>query len=131
MKEKKLTPKEEAFIQAYVANGFNGTQAAITAGYKESSSRTMASDLLAKPYISEGVNEYKLEQANKNDVTISEVLENARYIINTAKVNDDLAIMAKGNEQLGKTIGAFTDVKRIEGETEITIKLDHEKEGNV
>jgi phage terminase small subunit len=39
----------------YTSNGFNGTQAAIVAGYSESSSRTIASDLLAKQYMKNAV----------------------------------------------------------------------------
>lgn len=33
MNNKKLTLKQTIFCKAYLANGYNGTQAAITAGY--------------------------------------------------------------------------------------------------
>jgi hypothetical protein len=41
-----LTPQQWAFCEAYVANGGNGTQAAITAGYGASSAHVRASKLL-------------------------------------------------------------------------------------
>ena len=31
----KLTPKQERFVEAYIENKFNATQAAITAGYSK------------------------------------------------------------------------------------------------
>ena len=127
--QKKLTGKEEAFIQFYCSNGFNGTQAAIKAGYSENTAGEIACENLKKPHIKEHIDAYKKEQANKNDVTIQEIISNARYIVDAAKVGDDLSNMTKGNEQLGKTIGAFTDVQKNEGE--IKIILDHQKEGEV
>ena len=44
---KALSPKQEAFCQAYVANGYNASQAAISAGYGSpvnNSARQMQSD---------------------------------------------------------------------------------------
>lgn len=43
----RLTDKRRAFIDAYMSNGFNGTKAALAAGYKESNARSTASDLLS------------------------------------------------------------------------------------
>lgn len=44
--------RRQAFIDAYLTNGRNGTQAAISAGYSARSARTTASILLADPNIS-------------------------------------------------------------------------------
>ena len=41
-----ITPKQQAFIHAYIANGGNGTQAAITAGYSPKGAGVQAHDLL-------------------------------------------------------------------------------------
>jgi len=43
----RLTRKQEAFLDAYIANGFNASQAAITAGYK-GRANTIGSRLLSK-----------------------------------------------------------------------------------
>lgn len=41
-----LTNKQQAFVEAYLANGFNATQAAITAGYSEKTAYSQGSRLL-------------------------------------------------------------------------------------
>ena len=41
-----ITPKQQAFIHAYAANGNNGRQAAITAGYATASAHVTASTML-------------------------------------------------------------------------------------
>ena len=48
-----LTDKQEAFIEAYLANGFNATKAAIVAGYSPKTARSIGSENLTKPDISE------------------------------------------------------------------------------
>ena len=46
-----LTDQQERFIQAYVLNGGNGTQAAITAGHPDGSAHSRAWDNLKLPKI--------------------------------------------------------------------------------
>jgi phage terminase small subunit len=47
MPKKKLTMKQEAFCKYYMTNGFNATQAAISAGYSPNGIRVTACKLLA------------------------------------------------------------------------------------
>jgi phage terminase small subunit len=47
----RLTTKQRVFINAYLTNGFNGAQAAMTAGYSIPWARMMAYENLNKPYI--------------------------------------------------------------------------------
>lgn len=51
-----LTDKQKAFCEYYVID-WNATQAAIKAGYSESSARQLASDTLSKHYIQEYIEE--------------------------------------------------------------------------
>jgi len=51
-----LTDKEWAIIGKYFELGFNGTQAAIAAGYSKKSARQIASETLSKPYIRDEIN---------------------------------------------------------------------------
>lgn len=44
--DKKLTAKQRLFVEAYIINGFNATQAAITAGYSESTAYSQGARLL-------------------------------------------------------------------------------------
>jgi phage terminase small subunit len=46
-----LTPKQDAFVDAYVANGGNGSAAAREAGYAESSAHVEANRSLKNPLI--------------------------------------------------------------------------------
>lgn len=46
-----LTPKQDAFVDQYVANGGNGSAAARDAGYAESSAHVEAHRLLRNPLI--------------------------------------------------------------------------------
>lgn len=47
----KLTPKEQLFLSHYFTNNWNGTKAAIAAGYKGKSAGVIACELLKKPNI--------------------------------------------------------------------------------
>lgn len=46
-----LNDRQRAFVDAYLANGFNATQAAIAAGYSPQSARTRGYDLVRNPDI--------------------------------------------------------------------------------
>lgn len=47
----RLTDKQKLFVDAYLANGFNATQAAIEAGYSKASARSIGAENLTKPDI--------------------------------------------------------------------------------
>lgn len=51
----KLTAKQRVFVNAYIANGFNSTQAAISAGYSEKTAYSIGSENLRKPEIKEAI----------------------------------------------------------------------------
>ena len=60
----KLTPKQKAFVREYKANGGNGTQAAVKAGYSENTADVIATENLRKPSIREALEkeEKKLQE---------------------------------------------------------------------
>lgn len=70
-KAKKLTAKQEAFVEEYLGNGFNGVQAARNAGYEgnDATLRAIASENLTKPNIASRVRA-RIEglAANSNEV---------------------------------------------------------------
>ncbi len=51
MKDNKLSTKQQAFITAYLSNGYNATQAAITAGYSKNTAAEIGAENLRKPQI--------------------------------------------------------------------------------
>jgi phage terminase small subunit len=70
----KLTAKQQAFCESYVANGFNATQAAITAGYSEKTAKDIGCENLAKPNIAEYIFEFKAKASEKALVTTEDIV---------------------------------------------------------
>lgn len=62
----KLTLKQDAFVKAYIVNGFNATQAAITAGYSKKTAGSVGNENLQKPEIAKAIEEHRksLEKAH-------------------------------------------------------------------
>jgi phage terminase small subunit len=50
-----LTPKQHAFVHAYLTNGFNATQAAISAGYSVHKAQEQGSRLLSNVMVQEAI----------------------------------------------------------------------------
>lgn len=67
--DKPLTPKQALFVEHYVSNGFNGSQAAISAGHSEKCSRVIACENLTKPNICSKIEQRMKELAEKIGVT--------------------------------------------------------------
>jgi len=78
-----LTTKQELFVSAYCSNGYNGTKAAIEAGYSVESAGAISSENLQKPDIIDAIDRYKLSIARRHGITVSGLLkelEEARTI---------------------------------------------------
>jgi phage terminase small subunit len=67
--ELNLTIKQRLFCKAYLANGYNATQAAITAGYSENCARQIGAELLSKPYIRAFIDQTMEKIEKKLDIT--------------------------------------------------------------
>lgn len=67
-KKKKLTPKQEAFCQAYLID-FNATRAAKLVGYSEDTAHSIGWENLRKPEIQARISE--LRQKSKTDFNLS------------------------------------------------------------
>lgn len=94
---KKLTVKQELFISAYCSNGYNGTQAAIEAGYSEKTARAIANENLTKPYIIEEIDRYKASISEKHMITVDSLvkeLEEARQIALSAETPQSSAAIS-------------------------------------
>ena len=71
----KLTAKQQAFCERYVSNGFNATQAAISAGYSENTAQQMGAENLTKPLIAEFIFKFKAKASEKALVTTEDVVK--------------------------------------------------------
>ena len=70
----KMTAKQQAFCEAYVANGFNALQAAVSAGYSEKTARAIGCENLTKPDIAEYIAKFKEESTERALVTVEDVV---------------------------------------------------------
>ncbi|HEY5208927.1 MAG TPA: terminase small subunit [Stellaceae bacterium] len=69
-----LTPKRRAFVGEYLID-FNGTQAAIRAGYKKKSAHSLGSRLLRVPAVKAALDAAIAAQAARTTVTADRVIE--------------------------------------------------------
>jgi len=72
--KKKLTPKQQRFVQEYLID-LNATQAAIRAGYSERTAKQVGSENLTKPYIVAILQHHQKRLQNKLEITQERVLE--------------------------------------------------------
>lgn len=71
--ENGLNPKQQAFVNEYVKD-FNGTQAAIRAGYSKKTANEQAAQLLAKLSIQQAVKGFQQKVAQNTEVTVESLI---------------------------------------------------------
>lgn len=69
-----LTDKQQRFVEEYLID-LNATQAAIRAGYSESTARSIASENLSKPDIIEAISEAQAKRSQRTEITADRVLK--------------------------------------------------------
>lgn len=74
-----LTPKETTFVSEYLVD-FNGTRAAIAAGYAKGSAHVTASQLIRKPKIAAAIQAKRTKHIESVDLTAARVLEELRRL---------------------------------------------------
>ena len=70
-----LTIKQELFVAAYCSNGYNATQAALTAGYSPNSAGVIGSENLSKPEIAEAIDSHKLMVQKRCGITLQSLID--------------------------------------------------------
>jgi len=108
----KLTDRQRVFIKEYIANGNNGTQAAIKAGYSKKAARQAAVETLSKPYIEQ-----------EKDRLMSKIADEAgctkEFVLKRLKTASDLCFEEYGStalkalELIGKHHGLFTEKQEV------------------
>lgn len=86
-----LNPKQERFVAAYLTNGGNAKQAAITAGYSARTAEQQGSRLLRHAQVSQAVDKKRAKIANRLEISAERVLaERARLaFFDPAKLLDN------------------------------------------
>ena len=89
----KMTRKQKTFCEEYVTNGFNATQAALSAGYSKKTAKDIGCENLAKPIIAEYIESFMNEASNRAIVTAEDV---ARGLLKEAvSIEDDSSPTAR------------------------------------
>lgn len=92
----KLTKKQKAFVDEYLRNGGNATQAAIKAGYSKKTARFIGNENLTKPNIKEYLGEKFKPIEEKREISADDALNELINIwqgeiqISTSKQIDNL-----------------------------------------
>ena len=75
----KLSAKRQRFVDEYCID-FNGTQAAIRAGYSSKTANEQAARLLANVSVRKALDEKRLEIAESSKLKVSDVIDELRNI---------------------------------------------------
>lgn len=84
-----LTTKQRAFVEAYLACGFNATEAAKRAGYSEKTAYSIGWENLRKPEIGAAIRQALAERAMPADEVLARLAEHARGSIGAFLSTDD------------------------------------------
>jgi len=114
---KKLSEKRLAFIDAYMSNGNNATQAAITAGYAKRSAKQQASQLLTFHDVSEEINKRRAKLAKSSNITVESQVEKYEEI-------RKLSLEAKQFGPANTAVKGQSDLLGIEAPKKIAISGD-------
>lgn len=104
MSEHNLNSRQKKFADEYIANGGNGAQAALTAGYSEKTARYQASRMLTKDNIQAYLKESTEAMWDESKMTVSEALAISASI---ARGEPQKSYHKKVNKQTGKVVQEF------------------------
>ena len=134
---KSLSPKQEAFVLAYIGEArFNATKAAIAAGYGKGSPSSQGYALMQNPVVSARIREELSNRSLTADGVLSELADVANadwrefLVIKTdprtgqdVEVKIDLADKIKALELIGKAHGIFTERVDVSGTLTAQVNL--------
>lgn len=121
-----LTAKQQRFVNEYMID-LNATQAAIRAGYSEKTATIIGHENLTKPNIAMAINQAQQDKAKAIQITVEGVVSDIRKVTDKAMevyLSDPTSSSAanaafKGLELLGKHIGAFVELQKVNITTEV------------
>lgn len=113
-----LRQRQKAFVHYYIANGFNGTRAAISAGYSRKNARNIASENLAKPNIRAFMEQTMKEMMDQAGAGVQWRIEMLKLAVDkavTGQTNKDGVVdvegMIKPIQELNKMHGSYAAVQ--------------------
>ncbi len=124
----KLPSRQKLFVEKYIANGMNGSRAAVEAGYSPKTARVTASQLLTKPNIKSEVSRRIREVLTDTEVMtlqwLKQVKSIAEYDMRKAAEWDENTLTLKPSSQLDdSTAMAIQEVQYNSTESGTTMKI--------
>ncbi len=106
-RKNKLSHKQERFCKEYVANGHNGTQAAISAGYSKKTAKVIAMENLTKPNINEFIEKLEAPVLKKLGLDENWVLTKLKtftetLVIDFFELDEHKNVMMKDFDKISK-----------------------------
>lgn len=122
-----LTARQQAFVAEYLID-LNATKAAERAGYSKKTAGKQGTQLLAKPSISEAIEEAKKARQRRTEITQDKVIEEiAKYAFKDASDAPDSDFKhtskAKYIEMLCKHLGVYDSANRA-NDDRVTVVID-------
>ena len=96
MKERKLTPKQEAFVDAFIETG-NATEAAKRAGYSEKTAGAVGAENLKKPKIKQAIEARQAEIHSERTADITEVMEFFTSMMRGEITDEQIVVLSDGD----------------------------------
>ena len=112
VKARPLTGKQLAFVNAYLANGFNALQAARSAGYSDSSDKAlsvMGAQNLANPKIRSEINKRQAALQERGNVTPDYIVGRLLTNADNSERDGRYDWSNKSLEIVGRHLGMFVD----------------------
>lgn len=126
-----LTLKQKLFCQHYIKNGYNATQAAISAGYSKNAAKVLGYETLTKPYVKKYIAETMKETLEKLGAGIDYRVKALKQCVDAGlqgKANKDGCVdidgVVKTIDVINKMDGSYAPQKQeITAQVEVT-KID-------
>ena len=108
----KLTAKQDSFVKTYLLNGGNATQAAISAGYSETSARFVGAENLTKPNIKALIEKHQKKSDESYTWSKADKLKKLEDLISACSRVDD----EKGALNAAAAISAIKEHNLMQGD---------------
>jgi len=116
----KLTDKQERFVSEYLVD-LNATQAAIRAGYSESTAAVIGCENLTKPNIQEAITKAKQEAAKRNETTVDMIDAMHKEAFKVGRNNKQASAMTTSAANLAKLHGLIVEKVEHKGDLHLAI----------
>ena len=112
--QEKLTPKQARFVEEYLVD-LNATQAAIRAGYSETTARAIGYENLTKPDIQQAIEAARNKRSERVELTQDEVVRDLRELRDICMGRKPVRITeVVKNAQLGEVTAREVEVYALE-----------------